>query len=79
MNMNVLYYAASCGLVEIDRRFGGAYFLHHQGGILDDGGSNHTSNDCQYLPGYKTQHRERQSSSYYAPCGAEISLAVPSL
>jgi hypothetical protein len=30
---------AVCNLVDVDRRFGGSYCLHHQG--YDDGGSTH--------------------------------------
>jgi hypothetical protein len=47
----VFWEAVSCSLVEIDRRFRGAYCLHLQG----DG-------DGQFLPEYMAQHRRRQTS-----------------
>jgi hypothetical protein len=37
MKFRVLWDVAQCSHVEVDRRFGGAYCLHHQG----DGGSTH--------------------------------------
>jgi hypothetical protein len=38
MKMMAFWGIALCGLVEVNRRFRGAYCLHHQG---DDGGSMH--------------------------------------
>jgi hypothetical protein len=32
MNIRAVWDIALCSLVEVDRRFGGAYCLHHQGG-----------------------------------------------
>jgi hypothetical protein len=34
MKMAVFLDVAPCSLVEIDRRFRGAYCLHHQGGLV---------------------------------------------
>jgi hypothetical protein len=39
MKMMTFWDIASCSLVEVDRRFRGAHYLHHQGD--DDGGSTH--------------------------------------
>jgi hypothetical protein len=41
MKMTVVWDVVLCCLVEIDRRFRGAYCLHHQGDSPDDGGSKH--------------------------------------
>jgi hypothetical protein len=32
--MAVFWDAAPCSLIHIDRRFGGTYCLHHQGGLI---------------------------------------------
>jgi hypothetical protein len=40
MKMAVFWDFAACSLVEIDRRFRGAYCLHHKGDE-DEGGSKH--------------------------------------
>jgi hypothetical protein len=34
MKMTVFWNVAPCSLVEIDRRFRGAYYLHHQGALI---------------------------------------------
>jgi hypothetical protein len=34
MEMSVLWYMAPCILVEVDRRFRGAYYLRHQGDLI---------------------------------------------
>jgi hypothetical protein len=39
MKIGLFWDAAPCSLVETDRRFRGAYYLHHEG--IDDGGSKH--------------------------------------
>jgi hypothetical protein len=44
INMIVFWDVASCSLVEIDRRFRGAYCLHHQDDYDDDGGSRYLWN-----------------------------------
>jgi hypothetical protein len=41
MKMAVVWNVAPCSLVEIDRRFRGAYCPHHQGDRPDDEGSEH--------------------------------------
>jgi hypothetical protein len=46
--MDVFWDVAPCSLVAIDLRFRGAYCLHHQGDLHDDGGSRHR----QFLPNY---------------------------
>jgi hypothetical protein len=38
MKMTAFWDIAPCSLIEVDRRFRGAYCVHHQG---DDGGSKH--------------------------------------
>jgi hypothetical protein len=37
IQMTVFWDIASCGVIEVDRRFRGVYCLHHQG-YSDDGG-----------------------------------------
>jgi hypothetical protein len=44
MEMTAFWYLAPCSLVEIDRRFVGAYCFYHQGGRVNDGGSKHLWN-----------------------------------
>jgi hypothetical protein len=58
LKMAVLCDVAPCNLVDIDRRFGGTYCLHHR---HDVGSSNHFLNVCQDLPDY-TVHLRRQPS-----------------
>jgi hypothetical protein len=60
MKMNVFWDVAQCNPVETDRRFRGAYCLHHQG---DNGGSKHLRNIGQFVPNYTVQLPRRQSSS----------------
>jgi hypothetical protein len=55
----VFWDVAACSLVEIYRRFRGAYFLHRP----DDGGSKHLWNVGLFLPDCLAQHPRRQSSS----------------
>jgi hypothetical protein len=58
MKITAFWDIASCSLVEIDRRFRGAYCLWKVG---------------QFLPDYKTKHPKRQPSSYLPPWEPEIS------
>jgi hypothetical protein len=46
-------------LVEVHRRFRGAYCLHYQG---EDGGIKHLWNVGQLVPDYTAQHPGRQQS-----------------
>jgi hypothetical protein len=46
MNVTTFWDVMTCRLVEIDRRFRGAYCLHHR---PDDGSSNHLSNVGQLV------------------------------
>jgi hypothetical protein len=62
---------APCSLIEIDRRFRGAYCLHRQGD--DDGRNKHFWNIGQFLPHFTAQHPRTQSSSYSPPWEPEIS------
>jgi hypothetical protein len=45
MRIRAFWDTAQCSLVVVDRRFRGAYYLHHQGDEIhhsdDDGGSTH--------------------------------------
>jgi hypothetical protein len=56
MEISVLWDAAQCSLVDIDRRFRGT---HHP----NDRGSKIFWNVGQYLPDYTSQHPRRQPSS----------------
>jgi hypothetical protein len=55
MKMAVFRVVAPCSLVEFNRRFRGACYLHHQGDRPDDGGSK--------LLDYTAQQPRRQPSS----------------
>jgi hypothetical protein len=54
--MTVFWDVAPCSLVEIDRRFSGAYCLHHQDDGID---SKHLQNFRQFLQDYTVQHPRR--------------------
>jgi hypothetical protein len=69
--MAVLWVVAQCSLIEIYRRFRGAYFLHHR---PDDGGSKELWNVGKLLPDYTTQQQRRQPSSYSPPWEPEFLL-----
>jgi hypothetical protein len=58
MNVTVLWDVAPCSLVEIERRFTGAYCFHQQGG--------------QFLRDYTAQHPTRQSFSVYLRSKTDI-------
>jgi hypothetical protein len=73
MNMTVFWDVSSCTHVEVDRRFTGAYCLHHQG---DDGGSTHLWNVSHLLCDYMAQYPRRLSSSYSPPWEPEIFLVL---
>jgi hypothetical protein len=69
MKMTVFWDAVPCSLVEVYRRFRGAYCLHHR----PDGGSKHLWNVGK-LTDYTAQHPSRQSPSYLPLWELEISL-----
>jgi hypothetical protein len=71
--MTVFWDIAPCSLADIDRRFTGAYCLHHQGEGSDNGGGKYLWNVGKLLPDYPTQHPRRQSSSYSPLWEPEIS------
>jgi hypothetical protein len=58
----VFWNTAPCSLVGVDRRFRGAYFIHHQGDDPDDGGSTHLSYVGLLHPDYIALHPRRLSS-----------------
>jgi hypothetical protein len=58
--MSIMWYVVWCSLVEIDRRFRCAYFLHSDDRRPDDGGSKHLWNVYKFLPEYTTQHSRGQ-------------------
>jgi hypothetical protein len=62
MKMTVFWDVALCSLVEIYRRYTGAFTHHHQGdsGRRDDGGSKHLRNIDQFIPHYMSQHSKSQ-------------------
>jgi hypothetical protein len=74
--MTVFWYIAPCNLVEVDRRFRGANWLHHH--LPDDGGSTHLWN-VGLLLDYTALYPRRLSSSYPLPWEPEIAqfLVVP--
>jgi hypothetical protein len=49
MKMTVFLDVVPCSVIEIDLRFRGAYYFHHQG---DDVSSKHLWNIGQFVPGY---------------------------
>jgi hypothetical protein len=74
--MTVFWDIAPCNLVEVDRRFRGAYWLHHH--LPDDGGSTHLWN-VGLLLDYTALYPRRLSSLYPLPWEPEIAqfLVVP--
>jgi hypothetical protein len=58
MKMAVFWVVAPCNLVEVHRRFRGAWCLHHQGDDDPDGGGSK-----QLLPDYTAEEPRRQPSS----------------
>jgi hypothetical protein len=60
--MAVFWDVTPCSLIEIDRRFRGACYLHHQGYIV-----------ARFLPNYAAQHSRRRQYSYSPPWEPEIS------
>jgi hypothetical protein len=70
--MAVFWDVAPYSPVEDDRRFRGAYCLHHQG---DDGGGERLW-DVGRLLDYTAQHPRRQPSSYSLPWEPEISSSL---
>jgi hypothetical protein len=64
--MTVFWDVAPCSLVEIERRFRGAYCLLHQAHHPDNGGSKHLLNVGQFPRDYTVQHSRTQSSSHSA-------------
>jgi hypothetical protein len=80
MEMTDLWNTAPCSLVVVDRRFRGAYCLHHQGGDRPDGlGSTHLSNVDLLQRRFTAQYPRRLSSSYSQPWEPEISRGDESL
>jgi hypothetical protein len=73
VKMAVFWVVSPCSLVEVYRRFIGAYCLHHQDDDYPyDGGRNHLWNVRKFLSDYTAQPI-RQSSSYSPPWEPEIS------
>jgi hypothetical protein len=60
--MTVFWDVAPCSLIEIYRRYSGAYCLHHN--RSDDEGSMYLWNVGKFLPDYMAQHPRRQPSLY---------------
>jgi hypothetical protein len=64
LEMTVFWDVAPCSLIEIDRRFGRAYCLHHEDDdSAGDGGSKHIWSVGQFLRDNTAQHPRRRSSS----------------
>jgi hypothetical protein len=59
MKFRVFWDVAPCSQVDVDRRFRGAYYLHHGDDRHDDGGSTHPWNVGQHLLDYKAVHPRR--------------------
>jgi hypothetical protein len=60
MKMNAFWDTVPCSLVEVYRRFRGAYYLHHR---PDDRRNKHLWKVGKILPDYTARHPRRHSSS----------------
>jgi hypothetical protein len=65
--MVVLWDAAPCSLVEIEQRFTGAYWLHHQGALMTEVVS--TSETSIYF--YQIRRRNIAEDSHFLTCRRE--------
>jgi hypothetical protein len=72
MKMTAFWDIALCSLVEVDRRFRGAYWLHPH--IIDDGGSKRLWNVGQILLEYTAQHprNSHRHPNTYQPGKAKL-------
>jgi hypothetical protein len=74
LKFRVFFDVAPCSHVEVDRRFRGAYCLHHQGDDgPDDGGSTHLWNVGPLQRNYTALHSRRLYTSYPPLWEPEIS------
>jgi hypothetical protein len=68
LKMTVFWDVAPCRLVEVYRRFRGAYCFHHRGNHRpDDGGCKNLRNVGKFIPDNTAQQPRRQSSLFSPP------------
>jgi hypothetical protein len=65
--MAVFWVVVPCSLVDVYRRFGGTWCLHHQRDRPDDGGSKYVWNVGKRLSDYTMLQPRRQPFSYSPP------------